>query len=71
MTITATELKTHFGYYLSLAEKEDIFITKNGRAVVKLVSNTQDRVAAMESLFGSIPADLTPEEAREERLDKI
>lgn len=33
MSITATELKTNLSKYLLLAEKEDIYITRNGRVV--------------------------------------
>ena len=32
MSITATELKMYLGKYLLLAETEDIYITKNGKA---------------------------------------
>ena len=71
MTVTATEFKLNLGKYLALAETEDIFISKNGKVSVKLVSNNVDRVEAMQSLFGCIPADITVEEAREERLGKI
>ncbi len=71
MSITATELKNNLGMYLLLAEKEDIFITKNGKVVAKLSNPNQDRVAIAESLFGILPADITLEEAREERLNLI
>ncbi len=71
MTVTATELKVNLGKYLSLAETEDIHISKNGKVTVKLVSNNQDKIEAMKSLFGCIPADITLEEAREERIGKI
>jgi prevent-host-death family protein len=37
MRITATDLQNAFGKYLSLVEKEDIIITKNGRSVAKLI----------------------------------
>lgn len=71
MTITATEFKLNLGKYLSLAETEDVFISRNGKVSVKLVNNNQDKVDAMKSLFGCIPADITLEEAREERLSSI
>ncbi len=71
MSITATELKLNLGKYLLLSETEDIYITKNGKVVSKLSNPNQDRVTDMESLFGIIPADVTLEEARKERLDKI
>ncbi len=70
MTITATEFKVNLGKYLVLAETEDIFISKNGRVSVKLVNSNQDKVEAMRSLFGSIPKDISLEEARDERLSR-
>ena len=30
MVITATEFKTKFGKYIEFAQKEDLFLTKNG-----------------------------------------
>ena len=71
MSITATELKMNLGKYLLLSATEDIFITRNGKIIAKLTNPFQDRVELVESLFGILPADVTPEEAREERLGKI
>lgn len=71
MSITATELKENLGKYLAMASQEDIYITKNGKIVAKLSSPYQDRVALAKSLAGVIPADITLEEAKEERLSKI
>ena len=71
MSITATELKMNLGKYLMLAEKEDVYITKNGKVVAKLTNPFQDRVDMAKSLFGILPSDITLEEAREERLSKI
>ena len=68
MSITATELKENLGKYLQLAATEDIFITRNGRIVAKLTSPYRDLIAEAQSLAGIIPADITLEEAREERL---
>jgi len=64
MSITATELKLNLGKYLSPAETEDIFITKNGKVVAKLSNPHQDRVTVAKSLFGILPCDTTLEEAR-------
>ena len=50
---------------------EDIFITRNGKVVAKLSDPHQDRVDIAKSLFGILPADVTLEEAKEERLDWI
>lgn len=71
MPITATELKLNLGKYLALAEKEDIFITKNGKVVAKLSNPNIDRVEMAKSLLGIIPADITLEDAMTERIDKI
>ena len=63
MSITATELKMNLG--------KDIFITKNGKVIAKLSNPNADRVEMAKSLFGIIPADITIEEARAERADRI
>lgn len=54
-----------------LAKTEDIYITRNGKVVAKLSNPYQDRVDVAKSLFGILPADVTLEEAREERLNTI
>lgn len=71
MSITATEFKMNLGKYLLLSQTEDIYITKNGKVVAKLTNPNQDRVDIAKSLFGIIPADVTVEGAREERLSEI
>lgn len=37
MRVNSTDLQNAFGKYLSLLEKEDIIITKNGKSVAKLI----------------------------------
>ncbi|MCD8346357.1 MAG: type II toxin-antitoxin system prevent-host-death family antitoxin [Lachnospiraceae bacterium] len=71
MSITATELKSNLSRYLLLAATEDVFITRNGKTIAKLTSPYQNKLDIVDSLYGSIPSDITMEEAREERLDKI
>lgn len=71
MSITATELKQNLGKYLLLSATEDIFITKNGKVIAKLSNPNQDRVDMAKSLFGIIPKDITLEESKRERLDRI
>ena len=44
---------------------------ENGKIVAKLTNPYQDRVDVAKSLFGILPNDVTLEEAREERLNKI
>ena len=71
MSITATELKMNLSKYLLLAESEDVFITRNGRVVAKLTNPYLDRVKIANSLIGIIPDEITEEESRAERLDRI
>jgi antitoxin (DNA-binding transcriptional repressor) of toxin-antitoxin stability system len=71
VSITATELKENLSKYLLLAATEDIYITKNGKTIAKLSNPYQDRLDIAESLFGSVPATMTLEEARQESLDRI
>ena len=71
MSITATELKNNLSKYLMLASSEDIYITRNGKVVAKLSNPYQERLDVAESLFGSVPATMTLEEAQEERLSKV
>ena len=71
MSITARELKMNLSKYLLLAETEDIYITRNGKVIAKLSNPYQDRVDVAKSLFGSIPSDMTLEQAKKERLDQI
>ena len=71
MSITATELKLNLGKYLLLAATQDIYITRNGKTIAKLVSPYQDRVDTVNALFGSVPDIMTLEEAREERLNSL
>lgn len=71
MSITATELKANLSKYLLLAATEDVFITRNGKTIAKLTSPFQNRVDVVNALFGSIPAEMTLEEARVERLTRL
>ncbi|MDK2984756.1 MAG: hypothetical protein PWQ96_398 [Clostridia bacterium] len=70
MFISATEFKNNLGKYLTLAAKEDIYITKNGKSIAKLTSPIHDKVEMAKSLFGILPADVSLEQAREERLSR-
>jgi len=59
MLVALSELKINVGKYVDLAEKEDVFITRNGKQVAKLSGMKRDRLADMKSLFGI--AKLAPE----------
>lgn len=71
MSITATELKANLSKYLLLAATEDVFITRNGKTIAKLTNPFQNRVDVVNALFGSVPAEMTLEEAHAERLGQI
>jgi len=70
MRVTATEFKTHIGKYLSLASKEEIVITRNGKRIAKLMKTTDDKTDIVKSLIGVLPKDASLEKSREERLNK-
>lgn len=52
-------------------KNEDSHITTNGRIFAKLKNSNAEKEEIVKSLFGIIPADMTLEEAREERIDRI
>jgi prevent-host-death family protein len=58
MKISLTELKSNTGKFIALADKEDIFITKNGRQVAKITNTKIDKKEALKSFVGVIPADV-------------
>lgn len=69
--VRTSYLTLSLGKYLMLAATEDIFITKNGKVVVKPSNPHQDRVDMAKSLFGILSADITLEKAKTERLNQI
>ena len=69
MMITATELKSNVGRYLSRAASEDVYVTKNGKVIAAITNPARDKQALLDSLVGIAAANpLTLEQAREERL---
>ena len=66
--ISISELKTHAGKYVELADRTDVFITRNGRLAAKLTAATPDKATAARALFGLIPANADLNKARQERL---
>lgn len=71
MSITATELKSNLGKYLLLSATEDVYITRNGKVVSKLTNPFQERVDIAKSLFGILPDNITLEQSKKERLERI
>jgi antitoxin (DNA-binding transcriptional repressor) of toxin-antitoxin stability system len=71
MVVTATEFKTNFGKYLDLLPKEDIFITRNGKTIAKVVNPHVSAVDSISGLLtGKVPDDLDRKSIREERISK-
>ena len=70
--ISISELKTNTGKYVTMANDQDIFITKNGNIVAKLVTAKVDKKATLDHLLGLFPQglDVDLEQEREERLSK-
>ena len=71
MVVTATEFKTNFGKYLEILAREDIFITKNGKTVAKMINpnvNAVDEISGI--LSGALPRDYDRKSLRAERLKK-
>lgn len=72
--ISVSDLKVNAGKYVSMAQEQDIFITKNGKVVAKLVTARPDKQASWDSrtgIFRSPELRMTDEEieqAREERI---
>lgn len=71
MSITVAELETNLDKYLILAEKEDVYITKEGKIIAKLTNPYVNRQEEVESLFGIIPGKESVDDIKEERLQKI
>lgn len=69
MQITATEFKLNLGYYLKLVSTEDIWITKNGKTVAKLINPNVTAVDSISGILkGKVPDDLDRDSLREERI---
>ncbi|MCM1256336.1 MAG: type II toxin-antitoxin system Phd/YefM family antitoxin [Roseburia sp.] len=71
MIVTATEFKTNFGKYLDMLLTEDIFITRNGKTIAKVVNPNVSAVDAISGILaGKLPDNYDAKELREERLEK-
>lgn len=71
MQVTASEFKLNLSKYLELVLTEDIWVTKDGKTVAKLINPNVSSVDAISGvLAGKVPADLDRHSLREERLSK-
>jgi prevent-host-death family protein len=66
--ITATDLKARLGKYLSLVDREEIRITKNG-AEIAVLTAPKEKHSWVDDLIGIIPnADTDAKKIKAERL---
>ena len=71
MQVTATEFKLNFGKYLDLLLTEDIWITRNGKTVAKVINPNVSSVDSISGvLAGRVSPDIDRHSLREERLSK-
>ena len=64
MRVNATDLQNAFGKYLSLSEKEDIIIVKNGKSVAKLIRYTDQPFSTMKKRKLSINKKISYEDIK-------
>ena len=50
--ISVSDLKANTGKYVAMAQDDDIFITKNGKVVAKLVTAKANKVESLNRLKG-------------------
>lgn len=70
MIVTATEFKTNFGKYLDMLTKEDIFITRNGKTIAKVINPQVSAVDSLRGMLKNVPSDIDMDSLRKERLSK-
>lgn len=71
MQVTATEFKLNFGKYLDMLRTEDIWITRNGKTVAKVINPNVSSVDSISGvLAGRVPPEIDRYSLREERLSK-
>lgn len=67
--VTATEFKTNLGHYLERVVYEDIWITKNGKTVAKLINPNVSAVDSISGILkGKISSEFDRNSLRDERI---
>ena len=69
-TITATELKTNFGKYVKLAQKEKTEVQSHNKVVFVMIPKKEDVYKKAMSLVGSLPDNVPFEIEREYKISK-
>ena len=71
MQVTATEFKLNLGHYLDLVMTEDIWISKNGKTVAKLINPNVSAVDSISGILkGKLDADTDRHSIRDERISR-
>ena len=69
MVVTATEFKTNLGKYLDAVGAEDIYITRNGKTVARMVNPNISAVDTLSGMLdGTLPEDYDRGDLREDRI---
>lgn len=66
--ISLSDLEANTEKYVTLAQEQDVFITRNGKLVARLTTAKADKVEAARALFGLLPPDVDLNKSRGERL---
>ena len=72
--ISVSDLKVNAGKYVSMAQEQDILITKNGKVVAKLVTARPDKKASWDNIVGIFRAanlNMTDAEIEQDREERI
>ncbi len=70
MTVNVAEFQANFAKYLELVLHEDIFITRDGDTVAKMVNPRSSAVSSLRGLLKNAPDSLSREALREDRLQR-
>ena len=71
LEITATEFKVNLGHYLDLVPTEDIWVTRNGKYVARLVNPNVSAVDSISGILkGKTSETIDRHSLREERISR-
>ena len=71
LEITATEFKVNFGHYLDLVPTEDIWVTRNGKVVARLVNPNVSAVDSISGILkGKVSKTIDRYSLRDERISR-
>ena len=71
MIVTATEFKTNLGKYFDLVLTEDIWISKNGKTIAKLINPNVSAVDEISGVLkGKVSDDFDRHSLYDERLNR-